>query len=554
MTVSLFDKHQATLNSAVEAIHTRGFWTPYPEMPSPKVYGETANDDGKAAVMAYVGKTFELNQPGVTGLASTEKSPYGVELNISYPVSSSQALIEAAVKAQTPWQKIGAKGRVGVCLEILDRLNKRSFEIAHSVMLTTGQAWMMSFQAGGPHAQDRGLEAVAYAWQAMKDVPETAIWEKPQGKNPPLRMQKHFEIVGRGVGVVIGCATFPTWNTYPGLFAALATGNPVIIKPHSNAILPAALTVQIARQVLTEQGLDPNLVTLAVFDKRSETQALVTNKAVKSIDFTGGNVFGDWLIANAKQARVYAELAGVNNVVIESTDNYKGMLKNIAMTLSLFSGQMCTTPQALLVPATGIETEAGHKSFDEVATDVAAAIEKFLADPAFAVQILGAIGSADCVSRIEDAPNHGKVLLASKAITHPDFANAVIRTPVLLQVDAEQRAEYMEERFGPISFIVKVPSAEQAIALSEEIVSNHGALTAGIYTTKPELQERMTEACLRSGVALSMNLTSGIFANQSAGFSDYHGTGANPAANASYTDLAFVAGRFVVLQRRYHIE
>ena len=40
----------------------------------------------------------------------------------------------------------------------------RSFELALAVMHTTGQAFPMAFQAGGPHAQDRGLEAVATAW------------------------------------------------------------------------------------------------------------------------------------------------------------------------------------------------------------------------------------------------------------------------------------------------------------------------------------------------------------------------------------------------------
>jgi acyl-CoA reductase-like NAD-dependent aldehyde dehydrogenase len=122
-------------------------------------------------------------------------------------------------------------------------------------MMTTGQGWMMAFQAGAPHAQERGLEAVAYAWREQKFVPAEATWEKPQGKNPPLVMKKHFEIVGRGVGVVIGCGTFPTWNTYPGLFAALATGNAVIVKPHPNAILPAAMTVRIIREVLAENGI-----------------------------------------------------------------------------------------------------------------------------------------------------------------------------------------------------------------------------------------------------------------------------------------------------------
>jgi len=91
-------------------------------------------------------------------------------------------------------------------------------------------------------------------------------------------MEKRYEIVGRGPAVVIGCGTFPTWNTYPGLFAALATGNPVIVKPHSNAILPAALTVRVLRELLTEQGLDPNVVQLAVFAQREHTQRLVTHR------------------------------------------------------------------------------------------------------------------------------------------------------------------------------------------------------------------------------------------------------------------------------------
>jgi hypothetical protein len=47
-------------------------------------------------------------------------------------------------------------------------------------------------------------------------------------------------------------------------------------------------------------------------------------------------------------------------------------------------------------------------------------------------------------------------------------------------------------------------------------------------------------------------LTSGVFVNQSAAFSDFHGTGANPAANASLCDTAYVANRFRVVQTRWH--
>lgn len=554
MTHPLFEKHRATLEGALGAIATRSYWSAYPEMPSPKVYGETAPDDGKRAFEAHLGQQFELGQPGQNGWLGGESSPYGVALDVRYPVCDPDALIAAGLDAMKGWQAVGADGRTGICLEILERLNKQSFELAHAVMMTTGQGWMMAFQAGAPHAQDRGLEAVAYAWREQSFVPADAVWEKPQGKNPALVMKKHFQIVGRGIGLVIGCGTFPTWNTYPGLFAALSTGNAVIVKPHSNAILPAAITVRTVRAVLAENGIDPNLVSLCVTDKRATTQALATHPAVKSVDFTGGNVFGQWLIDNSRQAQVYAELAGVNNIVIDSTNAYKAMLGNLAFTLSLYSGQMCTTSQALFVPAGGIETEDGHKSYDEFCADLARSVERFLSKPEVAHAVLGAIQSADTAERINLANSGelGKVVLASTKLDNPDFPAANVRTPVLLACDAADEKLYMEERFGPISFIVKVADTAAGIALSERVVSTHGALTTGVYSTQQDVIDAMTEATWRSKVALSINLTGGVFVNQSAAYSDYHGTGGNPAANASYSDSAFVANRFRVVQRRYH--
>ena len=555
MSHPLLDHHRPLLDGALGAIHSRGYWSAFNEMPSPKTYGETAADDGRRAYESHLGGQFDLDQPGRTGWAGGEQSPYGVDLNVHYPVCAIEALIAAGEQAMAGWQAAGTDGRTGICLEILSRLNRQSFEIAHAVMMTTGQGWMMAFQAGAPHAQERGLEAVAYAWREMKFVPGEARWEKPQGKNPPLVMQKHFQIVGRGVGVVVGCGTFPTWNTYPGLFAALATGNAVIVKPHSNAILPAAITVRTIRAVLAENGIDPNLVSLCVPDQRETTQQLVTHPAVKSVDFTGGNVFGQWLIDHCRQAQVYVELAGVNNIVIDSTDSYRKMLGNLAFTLALYSGQMCTTAQAILVPAGGIDTDEGRKSYDELCTDLANAITGFLAKPEVAHAVLGAIQSADTLKRIEQAASGelGTVILAPSRLENPDFPKAEVRTPVLLACDAGQEAAYMEERFGPISFIVKVADTAAAIALSERIISTHGALTAGLYSTKPEVIEAMTAATWRAKVALSINLTGGVFVNQSAAYSDYHGTGGNPSANASYADSAFVANRFRVVQRRYHV-
>ena len=147
MSHPLFEKHHATLDGALHAIATRGYWSPYSEMPSPKVYGETAAADGKAAFDAHLGHNFELNQPGQTGWVGGETSPYGVPLNVKYPLCNHETLLQAGQAAMQGWQAVGAQGRIGICLEMLDRLNKQSFELGHAVMMTTGQGWMMAFQA-----------------------------------------------------------------------------------------------------------------------------------------------------------------------------------------------------------------------------------------------------------------------------------------------------------------------------------------------------------------------------------------------------------------------
>jgi phenylacetic acid degradation protein paaN len=557
MTHPLFTKHEDTLRKALTAAETRGYWSPFVEMPSPKVYGETANADGEAAFKAHLDAAFELDQPSTGEAVGAEVSPFGFPLAIRYPKSDPDALIAAAATAQRGWRAAGREAWVGVSLEILARLNRASFEIGYSVMHTTGQAFMMAFQAGGPHAQDRALEAVVYAWDQLRRIPADAHWEKPQGKNPPLAMHKRYTIVPRGTGLVLGCCTFPTWNGYPGLFADLATGNAVIVKPHPGAILPLAITVRIARDVLREAGFEPNVVTLLATEPNDGAivQSLAVRPEIKLIDFTGSTQNGTWLERNAHQAQVYTEKAGVNQIVIDSVDDIKAAARNIAFSLALYSGQMCTAPQNIYVPRSGIRTADGALTFDEVAQAIAGAVQKLVADPARAVELIGAIQNEGITQRIDEATKLGRVLVESQALEHPAFAVARVRTPLVVQLDAAtDRAQFTREWFGPISFVIATDSTAQSLELAGAIAAEHGALTLSVYSTDEAVLDDAHEASLRGGVALSINLTGGVFVNQSAAFSDFHGTGANPAANAALTDAAFVANRFRVVQSRVHVE
>ncbi|HET9750021.1 MAG TPA: phenylacetic acid degradation protein PaaN [Casimicrobiaceae bacterium] len=550
----LFEKHRATLDRALEAIATRGYWTPYPESPSPRNYGEGAAAAGKAAFDALANQRFPLTQPGTTGQVGAERSPYGIKLGITYPKADVDALMAAIESAEASWRKAGPEAWVGVSLEILDRINKASFEIANAVMHTTGQAFVMAFQAGGPHAQDRGLEAVAYAWDQMRRVPGQAMWEKPQGKGDPVRMEKQFRVVPRGVALVIGCSTFPTWNGYPAIFASLATGNAVIVKPHPNAILPLAITVRIAREVLRDAGFDPNVVTLVAHDAGDDTaQGLALRPEVKIVDFTGSTANGRWLEEHARQAQVYTEKAGVNQVIVDSTGDLKGLVRNLAFSLALYTGQMCTAPQNIYVPKTGIETDVGHLSFDDFAAALADGVRKLLGDDARATEVLGAVVNDGVLRRIEAARALGDIALDTRAVTHPEFADATIRTPLIVKLGRGDRATYLNEWFGPIAFVIATDDTDDSLAIARDAVAGHGALTMAVYSTSEDVIRRAIDVAEDVGVALSINLTGGIFVNQSAAFSDFHGTGANPAANAALTDAAYVANRFRIVQHRRHI-
>ncbi|MEU7865050.1 phenylacetic acid degradation protein PaaN, partial [Nonomuraea sp. NPDC049141] len=451
------------------------------------------------------------------------------------------------------WRDAGPQARAGVCLEILDRLHKHIFELANAVQFTSGQAFVMAFQAGGAHALDRALEAVAYAYAEMTRHPGTAGWEKAAGKGDPLRMSKTFHVVPRGVALVIGCNTFPTWNSYPGLFASLVTGNPVVVKPHPRAVLPLAITVKYAREVLAEAGFDPNLVLLAPEapgEKLASTLAL--HPAVKIVDFTGSTEYGDWLEANARQAAVYTEKAGLNTVVIDSTDDFAGMCRNLGFTLTLYSGQMCTTSQNILIPSGGIETDQGHKSFDEVAGGIAAAVAKITADPARGVELTGAIVNDGVLERLDAVTKVGEAVLESRTVEHPAFPGAVVRTPTVVRLAADDTATYSQEWFGPISFAIATDSTAHSLEILRATVGEKGALTAAVYSTDEAVLDAAEAAAVEVGVHLSCNLTGGVFVNQSAAFSDFHGSGANAAANSALTDGAYVADRFRIVQSRRH--
>ena len=548
----LFSRHEETLAKALDACEKRYSWTAYPESPSSKIHGTEKPLAGKARFEAMLGSDYPLQQPAEIGRTGAEVSPYsGQPLGITYPRVDVEALYTEISKGMAAWRRASPQIRMGVCLEILERCAGQLFENAHATMHTSGQSYIMAFAGSGANALDRGLEALAYAHKAMADVPATARWQRQFGKGGAARLEKQYRLMPRGVGVVICCATFPLWNGYPALCASLATGNPVVFKPHPSAILPVAMVTSVCREVLVEAGFDPNLVTM-VADTREEpaTMSLLEHPATAIIDFTGSPQFGEWIERHCSDKLVYTETAGCNSVVIESTNDLPAMAAAVAHSLCQASAQMCTSVQNIHIPAAGIRVAGEQVSFDRVTAAIVAAVDKYLENPQVLCGTLVDGAILDTIERYRAlGQQHGRLLRDSAPLDYADFPAARTASPLILEVTEAARELYRDEIFGPISFVIKGETIDDCLRDATSNARERGAITSHVYSVSDDFLDKAEEAYHAAGASVACNLV-GMPINFAAAYSDYHVSGLNPAGNACLTDLAFVSSRFRIVQSK----
>ncbi len=97
------------------AIAERGYWSPYPESASPKVYGEGAAEAGKAAFDALRGKPFALDQPGTVGTRRRRALAVRVRRSASrIRRRTSTRCSPAVAAAEAGWRRAGPEAWVGV--------------------------------------------------------------------------------------------------------------------------------------------------------------------------------------------------------------------------------------------------------------------------------------------------------------------------------------------------------------------------------------------------------------------------------------------------------
>jgi len=240
-----------------------------------------------------------------------------------------------------------------------------------------------------------------------------------------------------------------------------------------------------------------------------------------------------WGVARARgsQAAVFTEKAGVNCVVIDSTDDYSRCCRTWH-SRSRFTAARCAPRHRTFTFPRGIETDAGRKSFDAFATDLAAAIEG--SSPIRRVpRACSGNRQRRCAPPVESAAT-SESCATDQGARAPGAPRGEDPQPALVAVTGPEDPATSEEHSA--RYPARADGWNSGVARGNgRTVRDHGAITAGAYSTDEDVLGRPGATALEAGVALSAELTGGVFVNQSAAYSDFHGTGLNPAANASLT-------------------
>ena len=96
-------------------------------------------------------------------------------------------------------------------------------------------------------------------------------------------------------------------------------------------------------------------------------------------------------------------------------------------------------------------------------------------------------------ARVAAARKLGRVVRDSATAPVTGFDKARTASPLVLAVDAKDETAWGEERFGPISFVVKTADTDDSIARAAESTLRKGAITAALYSTDEKVIDAAAE-------------------------------------------------------------
>ena len=303
-----------------------------------------------------------------------------------------------------------------------------------------------------------------------------------------------------GLTVVAPPWNFPVAIPAGSVFAALAAGSAVIIKPAPQARRSGAVLVE----ALWEAGIPRDLVTLVDVDEGELGQRLITHPRVDRVILTGGwetaQLFRSW----RPDLDLHAETSGKNAVVVTPSADLDLAVADIVRSAFGHAGQKCSAASlAILVGSVGRSERFQRQLVDAVRT-------LRVGYPQEATSVVGPL---------VETPG-GKLL---KGLTELGDGERWLVTPRSLdesgrlwspgvRIGVQAGSEFHRtEYFGPVLGIMTASNLDQAVELQNG--SDYG-LTAGIHSLDPLEVARWIDTVEAGNLYVNRGITGAIVQRQ----------------------------------------
>jgi len=248
------------------------------------------------------------------------------------------------------------------------------------------------------------------------------------------------------------------------LSPAIASGNPIVLKPPS----ADPLTMLTVAEIIDEVGVPAGMVSILPMT-RALGDRMVADERFKLLTFTGSPAVGWPMKARAGKKKVVLELGGNAGVIVDGSADLDWAARRSVIGAFSYAGQVCISVQRMFVH------EAVYDPFMERFLAGVAALR--VGDPLDPATDIGPMVDARQAERtmawIKEAVTDGGRVLAGGTAD-----GAFVAPTVLTDVPATARV-CTEEAFAPLVVVNRVPSLDAAI---EAVNDSEFGLQTGVFS------------------------------------------------------------------------
>lgn len=396
-------------------------------------------------------------------------NPYTQNLIAIHPSLNSEQLsgeIEKSAKSFQIWKKLSYKERSVLFLKMAELLRKNKEK--HALLIST--------EVGKIIRESRAeIEKCAWLCEYYAEHTEKILMNESIVSDASKSFVR-FEPMG--IIYAIMPWNFPFWQVLRAALPTIMAGNTMLLK-HAPNVIGCATTIE---NLFIDSGF-PEHVFKSLIIPIELSEQVIAHPAVCGVSLTGSLQAGSEVASQAGKylKKSIMELGGSDPFIVLKDADISLACKTGLASRMLNAGQVCISAKRFIVE---------ESIYDQFVEEHKKLLQKLkLGDPLSEDTDMGPMAREDLLISIENQVNKSvemgaKIIIGGKRLNSKDW----FYEPTIITNVTNNMPVFREETFGPVSVIIKVKDANDAIKIAND--SSMG-LGASLWTNKPEIAEKM---------------------------------------------------------------